>query len=210
MTAMSIFAEHRCSAILRTGLPRAVRPALDAALAGGFRIVEVTLNTPQALEEIARLARDSSLLVGAGTVLTVEEANRAAEAGARFLVSPVTDVEVIGWCRENDVLCIPGAFTPTEMLLAHRTGADLVKLFPAPPGGPDYVRSCRGPLPHIKLFPTAGVTEDNVAAYFAAGVFGVGFAAALFVPDDLEHGRFAAIEARARRQVEATRSATRT
>ncbi|MEY4673077.1 MAG: hypothetical protein RL148_861 [Planctomycetota bacterium] len=204
---LDILRRERCSAILRTSLPDAVRPALDAAVQGGFRVVEVTLTTPNALGHIRDLARRPELLVGAGTVLTPEEARAAVDAGARFLVSPVTDPAVIQWCFAHDVVSVPGTFTPTEMLAAHRAGADLVKLFPAAPGGADYVKAVLGPLPFLKVFPTAGVTELNAAEFLRAGAFGVGFVGTLFVPDDVKNGRWDAIARRAAAMVAAVRSA---
>jgi 2-dehydro-3-deoxyphosphogluconate aldolase/(4S)-4-hydroxy-2-oxoglutarate aldolase len=196
---LSAFAQHRCSAILRTTDRDAVRPALEAAIAGGFRIVEVTLTTPDALEHIAALAERHGLVVGAGTVLSVDAAKEAMAAGARFLVSPVTDPQVITFCRQHDLVSVPGTFTPTEMMAAHRAGADLIKLFPGPANGPEFLRAVRGPLPFLRLFPTSGVTEDNVDAWFAAGAFGVGFVASLFDADDVKLRRFDTITARAAR-----------
>jgi Entner-Doudoroff aldolase len=207
---LAFLAAERCSAILRTHHAAGVRPALQAAVDGGFRVVEVTLTTPGALEAVAHFARDARLLVGAGTVLTVEDAARAVGAGARFLVSPVADPQVIGWCREHGIASVPGTFTPTEMLAAHRAGADLVKLFPGPANGPDYVRAVLAPLPFLKIVPTNGVTEANAAAFFAAGAFAVGFVNNLFVPEDVAAGRFDRIRERAavlRAAVAATRSA---
>jgi Entner-Doudoroff aldolase len=198
---LAAFAQRRCSAILRTEHKAAVRPALEAAIAGGFRIVEVTLTTPDALDHIAALAERSDLVVGCGTVLSVDEAKEAMAAGARFLVSPVTDPQLISFCRQHDLVSVPGTYTPTEMMQAHRAGADLIKLFPGPANGPDYLKSVRGPLPFLKIVPTAGVTEDNVAAWFAAGCFGVGFVASLFDPADVAAGRFDAIRERAARLV---------
>lgn len=209
MQALDTLAAHRCSAILRTDRAEAVRPAMDAAIEGGFRVVEITLTTKGALDAIAHYARNSDLLVGAGTVLDEAEAQRAVDAGARFLVSPATDPAVIRWATHRGVLIIPGAFTPTEMLLATRAGAPVVKLFPAPPGGPDYVRACLGPYPDLKLFPTAGVTEANAGDFLAAGAFGVGFVGNLFVADDLAAGRFREVRDRAMRMVEAVRAAPR-
>ncbi|MBI5851142.1 MAG: bifunctional 4-hydroxy-2-oxoglutarate aldolase/2-dehydro-3-deoxy-phosphogluconate aldolase [Planctomycetes bacterium] len=203
------FARERCSAILRTPHARAVGPAMQAAIDGGFRIVEFTLTSPGALDEIARFARQKDLVVGAGTVLTTLDAERSIDAGARFIVSPVADPEVIRWCVEREILVIPGCFTPTEMLMAHRLGAPIVKLFPGPAEGPAYVRSCRLPLPFLRIFPTAGVTEDNVAAWLAAGSFGVGWVGALFLDEDLATGRFDAVRARAQRMIEKTRATVR-
>jgi Entner-Doudoroff aldolase len=204
---LAALAHHRCSAILRTENARAVRPALDAAIDGGFRVVEVTMTTPDCLQHVEALCKNKELTVGAGTVLTVEQAKQARIAGAKFMVSPVCDPQVIAFCRQHDIVSIPGTYTPTEMLQAHRSGADLVKLFPAPANGPAFVKAVLGPMPFLRIFPTSGVTEDNVAQWFAAGSFGVGFVASLFDPIDIENGNFAAIQKRAQRMIEAVRRA---
>ncbi len=206
---LETFARERCSAILRTSHAGAVRPAMEAAIDGGFRIVEFTLTTPGALDAIAELAARDELTVGAGTVLDVDQAAAAVAAGARFLVSPVADPAVIRWCVDRDVLCVPGAYTPAELLGAWRAGAHVVKLFPGPANGPDYVRAVMGPLPFLRVFPTAGVTEDNAGAFLAAGAFGVGFVGCLFPPQDVGSGRFDAIRARAARMIAAVRAAPR-
>ncbi|MBL8751631.1 MAG: bifunctional 4-hydroxy-2-oxoglutarate aldolase/2-dehydro-3-deoxy-phosphogluconate aldolase [Planctomycetes bacterium] len=198
---LGAFAQHRCSAILRTNDRDAVRPALEAAIAGGFKIVEVTMTTPDALEHIAALSERHGLVVGAGTVLSVDNAKEAMAAGARFLVSPVTDAQIVTFCRQHDLVSIPGTLTPTEMMTAHRAGADIVKLFPGPSNGPDFVRAIRGPLPFLRIFPTSGVTEDNVDAWLQAGSFGVGFVGCLFDAEDIRARRFDAIKARAARMV---------
>lgn len=198
---------QRCSAILRTTLRDAVRPALQAAIDGGFRVVEVTLNTPDALAHIGALAEREDLVVGAGTVLTVEMAKEAMAAGARFLVSPVVDASVIAFCRQHDLLSIPGTYTPSEMMAAHKAGADLVKLFPGPANGPAYVKACLGPMPFLRIFPTSGVTEHDAADWLAAGSFGVGFVASLFDPQDLASGNFDAVRQRAARMIARVQSA---
>jgi len=146
---------ERVSAIIRTDDRACAAAAIRAAVDGGFRVVEFTLTTPDALGLIREFAADDSLLVGAGTVLTVEQARAAVEAGARFLVSPITDPVVITEAGRLDVACIPGAYTPTELQAAYRAGADFVKVFPEPVGGSDFIRAIRGPLPHLRLFPTA-------------------------------------------------------
>lgn len=198
---LGAFAQHRCSAILRTNDRDAVRPALEAAIAGGFKIVEVTMTTPDALEHIAALSERHGLVVGAGTVLSVDNAKEAMAAGARFLVSPVTDPQIVTFCRQHDLVSIPGTLTPTEMMTAHRAGADIVKLFPGPANGPDFVRAIRGPLPFLRIFPTSGVTEENVDAWLQSGSFGVGFVGCLFDGEDIRARRFDAIKARAARMV---------
>lgn len=203
---LAALSAHRCSAILRTTIGSAVRPALEAAVAGGFRVVEVTLTTPDCYEHIAALAERPDLVVGAGTVLGVDQAKEAMAAGARFLVSPVMDLQVIAFCRQHDLLSIPGTYTPSEMMNAHKNGADVVKLFPAPANGPAYVQACLGPMPFLKIFPTSGVTEENVGEWLQAGCFGVGFVGTLFQGQDLERGDFDAVRQRAARLVAKVRA----
>lgn len=198
---LAALTEQRCSAILRTSRRDAVRPALEAAIAGGFRILEITTNTPDCFEHIAALAERSGLVVGAGTVLSVDLAKEAMAAGARFLVSPVVDPAVLAFCRQHDLLSIPGTYTPSEMMAAHKAGADLVKLFPGPANGPAYVKACLGPMPFLRIFPTSGVSEHDAADWLAAGAFGVGFVGSLFEPQDLAASDFGAIRDRAARMI---------
>jgi 2-dehydro-3-deoxyphosphogluconate aldolase/(4S)-4-hydroxy-2-oxoglutarate aldolase len=178
--------QERASAILRTSDPERARTAMEAAIRAGFRVVEFTLTIPNAFDLIREFSKRPDLVVGAGTVLTPEQARESVRAGAQFLVSPVTDEPVIQAARELGVASIPGAFTPTEMLRAHRAGAPLVKLFPAPGTGPTYVRQIRGPLPELKIVPTAGVDGTNAAAYLEAGAWAVGFVTSLFDAPDVE------------------------
>ncbi len=190
---------HRASAILRTSIADAARPAMEAAVRAGFRIVEFTMTTPDALGLIREFAARPDLVVGAGTVLTSDEADAAVDAGARYLVSPVVDEAVIEHASALGVAMMPGTHTPTEMLRAHRAGAPLQKLFPAPGIGPAFVRACLGPMPFLRIVPTSGVDEHNAADYLAAGAFGVGFVAPLFDSEDLAAGRYDRVEERGRR-----------
>jgi 2-dehydro-3-deoxyphosphogluconate aldolase/(4S)-4-hydroxy-2-oxoglutarate aldolase len=206
---VALLGRERASAILRTSIDAAVAPAMTAALAAGFRIAEFTLTIPDAYSHIEAFARRGEGVIGAGTVLTPEEARRAVGAGAQFLVSPVVDEAVIGEASRLGVAMMPGTHTPTEMLRAARAGAPLQKLFPAPaPGyGPAYVRACLGPMPFLRLVPTHGVDESNAAEWLRAGAFAVGFVAPLFDPGDLAAGRFQAVTERGRRLLAAVRSA---
>lgn len=188
---------RRVGAIIRTDDEALASDAMKAAVAGGFGMVEFTLTTPNALRLISEFAKNPDLIVGAGTVLSPREARQAAEAGACFLVSPVCDPEVIAEGKALDVVSIPGTFTPSEMLTAHRCGADLVKLFPSPGNVAEYVTSVLGPLPFLRIYPTAGVTPANFIEILDAGATGVGFVRSLFDPADLSAGDFAAIERRA-------------
>jgi len=151
----------------------------EALLAGGVHAFELTLNEPESqalasIEELARRFEERDLLVGAGTVLSIAAAGRAIDAGARFLVSPHLDTELVGWAAGWGVPFFPGAFTPTEVLAAWRAGAAAVKLFPASVAGPALVRELRGPLPDIALLPTGGVTLESAPAFISAGAAGVG------------------------------------
>ena len=200
---------ERASAILRADDQRRAASAMDAAVRGGFRVVEFTLTIPGALELIAEFSRRPGVLVGAGTVLTTAQARASLAAGAQFLVSPVVDENVIAAALGGGAVAMPGAQTPTEMLRAHRAGAALIKLFPAPAGGPTYVRSVLAPLPFLRIVPTNGVAVDNAAAYLEAGCFAVGLVAGVFDPADLAAGRFDRIEERAREILGAVARVTR-
>jgi 2-dehydro-3-deoxyphosphogluconate aldolase/(4S)-4-hydroxy-2-oxoglutarate aldolase len=167
----------RVIAIGRRLEPSSIMRVAEALVAGGVRAFEVTLDSPDALTAISALAQryaDGSLLVGAGTVLDLAAATTAVRAGARFLVSPHTDGELIHWAVDQRLPVFPGALTPSEILAAWRAGASAVKLFPASAVGPAYVREMRGPLATIPLIPTGGVTAENAAAFIAAGALGVG------------------------------------
>jgi len=188
---------ERISAIIRTNDQVLAGEAMRAAVDGGFRIVEFTLTTPGAFELIAEFSRRPDLLVGAGTVLTVEQARKAVAAGARFLVSPICDPIIVAEAAALDTASFPGAFTPAEMQTAHLLGADFVKVFPAPPGGVTFIEAVRAPLPHLRLFPTAGFTTENFVEFLNAGCAGVGFVKSLFEPSDLARRDFVAIRNRA-------------
>jgi 2-dehydro-3-deoxyphosphogluconate aldolase / (4S)-4-hydroxy-2-oxoglutarate aldolase len=192
--------EARASAILRTDSAETAIGAMEAAVRGGFAICEFTLTIPDVYEIIRDFSsRHPDVIVGAGTVLEVDEAHRAVEAGARFLVSPVVDEAVIAAANELGVAVMPGTHTPTEMLRAHRAGAPLQKLFPAPGIGPDFVKACLGPMPFLKIVPTHGVTLENAARWLAAGAHAIGFVAPLFDPELVKAGHFDELEQRARK-----------
>ena len=170
---------------------------MNAAIEGGFRVVEFTLSIPGAFELIEEFAGRSDLIVGAGTVLTADDAQRAVNAGARFLVSPVVDQAVIEEAAAQSVAAMPGCSTPSEMLLAHRAGAQLQKLFPEQAIGPIWVKQTLGPMPFLNIVPTSGVTLQNAADYLRAGAFAVGFVNSLFDPKDIAEGNWRAITDRA-------------
>ena len=190
--------EARASAILRCPSAETAGPAMEAAVRGGFRIIEFTLTIPGALDRVEEFARRPDLIVGAGTVLTAEQARASVDRGATFLVSPVMDPLVIEAACALGVAMIPGCQTPTEMLTAYRAGAPLQKLFPAPGTGPSFVRATLAPMPFLRIVPTNGLDAANARAWLDAGAFALGFNHALFVPDELAAGAYDRVEARAR------------
>ena len=193
---------RKISAIVRTDDQSVAEQAMAAAVEGGFSVIEFTLNTPGALELITQFrSMDESLLVGAGTVMTPQAAKEAVNAGAQFIVSPVCDSAVIREASEMGVVSIPGTQTPTEMQHAHETGADFVKLFPAPPNVAEYIRYVLGPQPHLKIFPTSGVNLDNMVEVLEAGAAGVGFVGPLFDPQLMRNRNFDDIRERAEKIV---------
>jgi 2-dehydro-3-deoxyphosphogluconate aldolase/(4S)-4-hydroxy-2-oxoglutarate aldolase len=180
----------------------------DALVAGGVLAFEVTLNDPldSALRAIVSVAgRAPGLDIGAGTVLSIDAAKVAIDAGAMFLVMPHTDPDLIAWAAAHGVPTLPGAFTPTEVLDAWRAGAAAVKLFPASVAGPAFVRECRGPFPDIPLVPSGGVTVESAGAFIRAGAVAVGVGSWL-----IGDGAPAGVTARARQIVEAVAEARAT
>ena len=197
-------------AVVRAPEAARLRAVARALAAGGVGAVEITLTTPGAIATIADLARDNELggcVVGAGTVLDEAAARAVSDAGARFVVSPTLDHAVLRACRERAVPCMPGAFTPTEILEAWRAGASLVKLFPAASLGLDFIRDVLAPLPFLRLVPSGGVTLENAAEWIRAGAAAVSVGGALLRAALLGHESAAELTARARLLVTQVRAA---
>ena len=194
--------ERKISAIIRTDNQKVAEHAMQAAVDGGFRVVEFTLTTPGSLNLITQFRENDDLIVGAGTVMSPIIVQEAVEAGAQFLVSPVCNVDVIKEAEKLDVVSIPGTFTATEMETAHRAGADFVKLFPAPANVAEYIRFILAPLPYLKIFPTSGVNLDNMLDVLQAGAAGTGFVRPLFDPEMIRNKNYDGIRQRAEAIVE--------
>ncbi len=181
-TTLQRLCDSRLVAILRSSDAAVLIDAAEALAAGGIDAIEVTFTVPKplsVLEAVVNRLGDRTI-VGAGTVLDAPTARAAILAGAQFVVSPGTNLEVVKLCRRYSVPVAPGAFTPTEILTAWEAGADLVKVFPCEVVGPAYLRAIRAPLPQIRLMPTGGVTLDTAAEFLKSGasVLGVGGALA--------------------------------
>jgi 2-dehydro-3-deoxyphosphogluconate aldolase/(4S)-4-hydroxy-2-oxoglutarate aldolase len=196
-------------AVIRLADGSALRAVADALAAGGVRALEVTMTVPRAAALIAELARSlpEDFIVGAGTVLDAATAREVIDAGAQFVVSPVFRPAVIEACHARDVAAMPGCFTPTEILDAWETGADIVKVFPATALGPGFFSDIRGPLPQVRLMPTGGVTRENAGDWIRAGAVAIGVGTALVDRRAVAEGRFDLITGTARHFVAAVQQA---
>jgi 2-dehydro-3-deoxyphosphogluconate aldolase/(4S)-4-hydroxy-2-oxoglutarate aldolase len=204
--------------ILGTGIVPVVRArtaeealgVVDAILAGGIDIIELTMTVPGAPQVIERIARrfGSDVVVGAGTVLDRDVARTCIEAGAMFVVSPALDEPTIELCRAEGIPIMPGALTPTEVVRAWKAGADVVKVFPCGAvGGPSYIKALKAPLPQIELMPTGGVSLKTAAEFIQAGACALGAGADLVDLALLREGRADLVTEKARKYVETIRAA---
>ena len=189
---MQRFLDCGVLAIIRIDSPQDVTPTMEALARGGVNVIEISLVTPHALDYIARARAElgDQVMIGAGTVLDAESARAAILAGADFLVTPVTRLEVIGVAQRYGKLSFIGAYTPTECLQAWEAGASAVKVFPAMPAGPAYFKAIHAPLPQIPLVAVGGVTLDNLGSFIKAGACGVAGASNLADPKLVAGGRF--------------------
>ena len=164
----------RLVAVVRSTSPEDALALANAAADGGIKFVEITFSVPGALDVIQELTRRSGIHVGAGTVLALQQAERAMGVGAEFIVSPSLELNLIGLCHTANIACFPGAATPTEIIAAQRAHADLVKIFPADlAGGPYFIRQMQGPFPDVRFMVSGGVNLKNVQDYVQAGVTGI-------------------------------------
>jgi 2-dehydro-3-deoxyphosphogluconate aldolase/(4S)-4-hydroxy-2-oxoglutarate aldolase len=192
---------ERVVAVVRAPSADVLLPLSEALVEGGIRALEVTMSTPDAIEGIRRLSFHwgEEAWIGVGTVLDVETAKAAAEAGAAYCVSPVLIPEVIEAAKSSGMLAMPGAMTPTEAFQAYQLGADVVKIFPATSFGPGYFRDLLAPMPFLRLMPTGGVEAENVGDWLKAGAVAVGAGSSLVPKQALADGDWMEITARARR-----------
>ncbi len=190
-------------AIIRANSADELIEAAAAIHAGGVDVIEVTMTTPNALQVINDVSSTygDKVLVGAGSVLDTETARAVMLSGADFVVSPVTKPDVIEICNRYGKVVIPGAFTPTEILMAWETGADYVKVFPSSGVGADYIKDVKAPLPQIPLVPTGGINAENAADFITAGATALGVGSALVNNQLIAAGEFATLTERAERLV---------
>lgn len=199
---------HRVIPVIRTSTAAFATAAVDALAAGGFTTFEITMTIPGALAVIEDLTATTELLVGAGTVLNLDQAADCLAAGARYLVSPCVIPDLPALCHGAHAACLLGGMTPTELRQAHIAGADAVKIFPAASvGGPRHVAALKAVFPDVRLVPTGGVTADNAGDYLRAGAAFVGIGGALIDEAALAAGDHTVVSRRARETLAAVQSA---
>ena len=196
-------------AVIRMEDARQLIAVAEALKAGGVESIEFTMTTPGALTVMEQVAGrfGDEVLLGAGTVLDAETARAAILAGAQFVVGPGLNLDVIRMCRRYNTVVIPGAMTPTEIITAWETGADIVKVFPAGVLGPGFLKDILGPLPQVRLLPTGGVNLDNAAAFIKAGAVAIGVGSDLVDKKMVKEGRFDLLTERAQSFVQAVAKA---
>jgi 2-dehydro-3-deoxyphosphogluconate aldolase / (4S)-4-hydroxy-2-oxoglutarate aldolase len=178
--------------VLRAKNSKQAHTVVQAMIAGGVTVVEVTMTVPGAIDLLKELKKEygSSLLLGSGTVTTASEAQSTINAGAEFVVSPSLHPEVVTTTKTNGKLSIPGALTPTEIITAWRAGADYVKIFPCfAMGGASYIKSVLAPFPFLKVIPTGGVTLETAASFIQAGARALGVGSDLVNLAAIDAGR---------------------
>ena len=196
-------------AIIRADSSDQLMHVAQALFDGGVTAMEVTMTTPNALDVIGNVTAHfgGKVLMGVGSVLDPETARAAILAGAEFVVTPVTKPEVIRICNRYGKPIASGAFTPTEALLAHESGADFIKLFPADQVGPGYIRNLLAPLPMLQIIPTGGVTPETAGDFLKAGCVALGAGSALVSKDILQTHDWKQLRERAEAFVRAVRKA---
>lgn len=196
---LNLIAETGVIAIMRAQSSDQLIAAADAIHKGGVRVIEVTMNTPDALKiiEDARSRYGEDVLFGAGTVLDAATAQRAIFAGAGFIVAPTLNPAMLAVCKQHNLPVLPGCYTPTELITAWEAGADMIKLFPADVGGPGLLKSILAPLPQLKLVPVGGVNLDTTAEFIECGAVAVGVGSSLINQKILDSGNMAELTRRA-------------
>lgn len=205
----ALFQELPIVGILRGFRLEQVTELVRAARRGGLRNLEITMNTPDAGQQLreAVSVAEGQLNIGAGTVINLDLLEQALGAGASFVVTPTVEPRIITKCANQKIPVFPGAFSPTEIVRAWELGAAMVKVFPAETVGPGYVRALKAPLPHIKLLPTGGVDLKTLPDFVKAGADGFGIGSPLFARQRIESGDWTWVEAQCRAFAETYRQA---
>ena len=195
-------------AVLRTKHPDKLIRIVEAIFEGGIKSIEITMTVPNALEMIAQVSETASseILVGVGSVLDSDTAQKAIDAGAKFVVSPIYNKEILSISHKNNVPVMPGCFTPTEIFNAQQAGADIVKVFPADVLGMSFFKSIKAPMPNLKIMPTGGVTLDNAGDWIKSGACAVGIGSALLDEKAIEENNYRKLTENAKRIINSLNS----
>ena len=196
-------------AIIRTKHPDKLIKIAEAIFEGGVKFIEITMTVPNALKMIEKVRKSVSnkIILGVGSVLDPDTAQKAIDAGAQFVVSPVFKKEIIDKAHKNNVPAMPGTFTPTEMFNAHQYGADVIKVFPADILGMKFFKGVKAPMPDLNLMPTGGVNLDNAGDWIKAGACAVGIGTALLDVKAIEENNYKKLTENARRINDSIKSA---
>lgn len=187
-----IIIEKKAIAVVRINKPDQLLKVVEAIVAGGVNIIELTMTIPNAIEALTIVDKKfgAKILLGVGTVLSRQIAEKSIQAGAKFVVSPIYKKEIITAAHKHDVSVMPGAFSPTEIQSAYEDGADFVKVFPADNLGMSFIKSVKAPLPHLKIIPTGGVNLTNAIDWINMGASAVGIGSALIEKSAIEAGDY--------------------
>ena len=193
---ISILNKQRILIIVRHNKPFDVEGVFNAVLGAGLNTIEITLNTPKALDLIEKAVKlfDTEMCIGAGTVLSLTELKRVVDIGGRFIVSPMFNREMVEYCSAVEIPIFPGALTPTEIFDAYKAGAYMVKVFPASVFGPSYLKTIKGPLPETKILAVGGINAANGSDYLSNGADAVAIGGGIIKQKWVESRNFQAIQ----------------
>ena len=189
---VEVFKKLPVMGILRGVREDAIEPLIEAIVASGLKTIEITMNTSEAEKLIRKTVKvaNGRLMVGAGTVLTMNKLHQALDSGATFIVLPCLGARVVKHCAQNKIPVFPGAFSPQEIYNAWRAGATMVKVFPAKFFGPSYLKEIKGPFNDIQLLACGGIRADTIGRFFSSGASAVAFGGSIFKKEWLERGDF--------------------
>ena len=196
--------ELKAVAVIRLQDPSKLIKVAEAIHDGGVKAIEITMTVPDAINTIALAAKEigNKVLIGVGSILNPEMAQRAIDAGAQYVVSPIFKKEIIEVSHKNEIPALPGTFTPTEVQTAYEAGADIIKLFPADVLGMAFIKGIKAPMPHLKVMPTGGVSLTNAGEWIKAGACAVGVGSALIDKQAIEEENYSILTENAKKIIE--------
>lgn len=207
MDTLEILEDNKVIGVIRGFEPENAKKIAEKMVKGGVKTIEITMDSPKAPEAIEEIDNDfDKAFVGAGTVLEVDDVREAKKAGAEFAFSPVFDRDVVDSCKEEDLAVVPGCMTPNEIMEACQYGVDAVKVFPASIMGPEFVKKVKGPLSHVPLIPTGGITASNAPEFMDAGAVAVGVGSYLCGQEVIKESGLSKVTERAKALLEEVES----